>query len=77
MIFELSQTKWLDLLNITSITLTNDWPMITKNFALNITTCISGLSFSFDELIIETQALFEKEGFRWPKYHPLKSQMTA
>jgi hypothetical protein len=36
--------------------------MLTKNFALNITACLSGLSFSFDELILETKTLFEKEG---------------
>jgi hypothetical protein len=36
--------------------------MLTKNFALNITACLSGLSFSFDELILETKSLFEKEG---------------
>ena len=36
--------------------------MITKNIALNIKTCLSGLSFSFDELILETKTLFENEG---------------
>ncbi len=36
--------------------------MISKNIALNIKTCLSGLSFSFDELIIETKNLFETEG---------------
>ncbi len=36
--------------------------MIIKDFALSIRTCLSGLSFSFDELIMETQTLFEKEG---------------
>jgi hypothetical protein len=36
--------------------------MLNKNFALNITACLSGLSFSFDELILETKSLFEKEG---------------
>ncbi|MDC1174292.1 hypothetical protein OAT67_02780 [Bacteriovoracaceae bacterium] len=36
--------------------------MITKNIALNIKTCLSGLSFSFDELILETKNLFEIEG---------------
>lgn len=36
--------------------------MISKNFALNIQTCLSGNSFSIDELISETQILFEQEG---------------
>lgn len=36
--------------------------MLNKNFALNISACLSGLSFSFDELILETKALFEREG---------------
>lgn len=36
--------------------------MLTKNFALNITACLSGLSFSFDKLILGTKTLFEKEG---------------
>ena len=36
--------------------------MITKNIALNITACLSGLEFSFDELILETAELFEREG---------------
>src|SRR3989339_1325838 len=36
--------------------------MISKNIALNITACLSGLSFSFDELITETANLFEREG---------------
>ena len=36
--------------------------MISKDFALNIKTCLSGSSFSFDELITETQNLFEDEG---------------
>ncbi|OFZ35830.1 MAG: hypothetical protein A2504_16555 [Bdellovibrionales bacterium RIFOXYD12_FULL_39_22] len=36
--------------------------MISKNIALNITACLSGLSFSFDELINETADLFEREG---------------
>lgn len=36
--------------------------MLNKNFALNITACLSGLSFSFDELILETKSLFENEG---------------
>ena len=36
--------------------------MIIKNIALNIKTCLSGLSFSFDELILETKTLFENEG---------------
>ena len=36
--------------------------MISKNISLNITACLSGLEFSFDELILETKELFEKEG---------------
>lgn len=36
--------------------------MITKNISLNITACLSGLEFSFDELILETKELFENEG---------------
>ena len=36
--------------------------MISKNISLNITACLSGLEFSFDELILETKNLFEKEG---------------
>ena len=36
--------------------------MISKNFALNVTTCLTGKSFTFDELIIETQNLFDNEG---------------
>lgn len=36
--------------------------MIIKNISLNIKTCLSGLSFSFDELILETKSLFEVEG---------------
>lgn len=36
--------------------------MIIKNFSLNIKTSLSGLSFSFDELIMETKNLFENEG---------------
>ena len=36
--------------------------MIIKNIALNIKSCLSGLSFSFDELILETKTLFENEG---------------
>jgi hypothetical protein len=36
--------------------------MLEKNFALNITACLSGLSFSFDELILETKTLFETKG---------------
>ncbi len=35
--------------------------MINKNTALNIKTCLSGLSFSFDELALETKTLFESE----------------
>ncbi len=36
--------------------------MISKNISLNITACLSGLEFSFDELILETKNLFETEG---------------
>ncbi len=36
--------------------------MISKNISLNITACLSGLEFSFDELILETKNLFEEEG---------------
>lgn len=36
--------------------------MISKNFALNLQTCLTGNSFSLDELILETQNLFETEG---------------
>ena len=36
--------------------------MISKNISLNITACLSGLGFSFDELILETKNLFETEG---------------
>ena len=36
--------------------------MISKNISLNITACLSGLAFSFDELILETKNLFEREG---------------
>ena len=36
--------------------------MISKNFALNISTCLTGNSFSFDELILETRNLFKNEG---------------
>jgi hypothetical protein len=36
--------------------------MISKNISLNITACLSGLNFSFDELILETKNLFEAEG---------------
>ncbi len=41
---------------------TKERPMIIKNISLNIKTCLSGLSFSFDELILETKNLFETEG---------------
>ena len=36
--------------------------MISQNISLNITACLSGLEFSFDELILETKNLFETEG---------------
>jgi hypothetical protein len=36
--------------------------MISKDFALNIQTCLTGDPFSLDELILETQNLFEREG---------------
>ena len=36
--------------------------MLEKNFALNLSTSLSGNPFSFDELIQETKALFEREG---------------
>jgi len=36
--------------------------MLIKKFSLNITACLSGLWFFFDELILETKILFEKEG---------------
>ena len=36
--------------------------MLKQNFALNITTCLTGNPFSFDELITETRSLFEREG---------------
>ena len=36
--------------------------MISKNISLNLQACLSGESFSFDELIIETRELFEKQG---------------
>jgi hypothetical protein len=36
--------------------------MISKNISLNITACLTGLEFSFDELILETKELFEREG---------------
>jgi hypothetical protein len=36
--------------------------MISKNFALNISSCLTGNPFSLDELILETQNLFENEG---------------
>jgi|GEM_PF-4613599 len=39
--------------------------MISKNISLNITAYLSGLSFSFDELIIEIGELFEYP-FDWP-----------
>ena len=36
--------------------------MISKNIALNVNTCLSGLSFSFDELVLETKTLLESKG---------------
>jgi hypothetical protein len=36
--------------------------MISKNISLNLQACLSGEPFSFDELIIETRELFEKQG---------------
>ncbi len=36
--------------------------MISKNFALNITSCLSGDPFTLDELIMEVKSLFEAEG---------------
>jgi hypothetical protein len=36
--------------------------MLNKNFALNLSSSLSGTTFSFDELILETKALFEREG---------------
>jgi len=36
--------------------------MLEKNFALNLSTSLSGNPFSFDELIQETKSLFEREG---------------
>ena len=36
--------------------------MLTKNFALNLSACLTGSAFSFDELILETKNLFEREG---------------
>ena len=36
--------------------------MLEKNFALNLTASLSGKSFSFDELIVESKSLFEREG---------------
>ena len=36
--------------------------MISKNFAINIQSCLSGNPFTLDELILETQNLFENEG---------------
>jgi hypothetical protein len=36
--------------------------MLEKNFALNLSTSLSGNAFSFDELIQETKSLFEREG---------------
>lgn len=36
--------------------------MISKNFVLNIQYCLSGNPFTLDELIFETQNLFEEEG---------------
>ena len=36
--------------------------MISKSISLNLKACLSGQAFFFDELIIETKSLFEKEG---------------
>ncbi len=36
--------------------------MISKNISLNLKACLSGEAFSFDELILETKNLFEKDG---------------
>lgn len=36
--------------------------MISKNISLNLTACLFGLEFFFDELILETKELFENEG---------------
>ena len=36
--------------------------ILSKNIALNISACLSGLPFSFDELVLETEDLFEKHG---------------
>lgn len=36
--------------------------MLKQNFALNISACLTGNSFSLDELITETRTLFEREG---------------
>ena len=36
--------------------------MLTKNFALNLSASLSGNPFSFDELILESKALFEQQG---------------
>jgi hypothetical protein len=36
--------------------------MLEKNFALNLSARLSGNPFSFDELILETKSLFEREG---------------
>ena len=36
--------------------------MISKNISLNLQACLSGDPFSFDELILETKELFEKQG---------------
>lgn len=36
--------------------------MLNKNFALNLSASLSGSAFSFDELILKTKTLFEREG---------------
>jgi hypothetical protein len=36
--------------------------MLKQNFALNLSASLSGSPFSFDELILETKTLFEREG---------------
>jgi hypothetical protein len=36
--------------------------ILSKNIAINISACLSGLPFSFDELIMETAEMFENHG---------------
>jgi hypothetical protein len=38
--------------------------MLNQNFALNISSCLTGNPFSLDELILESQNLFENEGIQ-------------